>query len=576
MEILASVDKKLTNQHRAFLRVSRAALFLNGLENLQRSDVVISGGKKRDLLRKLIIAVLYLGQQKHAFRGHDESATSKNKGNFVQLLETFSEFDPALAEHLKTSTIFKGTSKSIQNDIIDSIATVVNNAIDQEIQSTDFFAIQADDTTDVSCKCQLSVILRYVNVSGAICERFLGFHDVSADRDAESLSEVARVKEQCPHALFVHCYAHRLNFVLADNSVRIPGGSTTRWNFKSRAVNAVCEGQSLNIVFDRIMMEPGWDNDAIAQAMALKQKLQDFKFMFLLDVFRAIFGHTDVLFQVLQARSLDLRRSFDYIDSTLKSLKALRTDKTFQEVYDNTVRAVGHEDGRRKQRFHCSEQGEDPSITDSYRSLFYEIMDAVICQMTERDRNFFRLLDFSAFADFAKPKGFPDAELASLLKVYPFFDSWRLKNELLVVYEEKRFHKALSDLLQMIKQDDLHSTLPELFRLIKLMLTIPVTTVSAERSFSGLKRVKTYLRSNCGQERLSHLATISLESLSVILRYVNVSGAICERFLGFHDVSANRDAESLSEVLMKVIQKYNPEAKLICQTYDGASCMSGQ
>lgn len=118
-----------------------------------------SDTKKRDLLRKLIIAVLYLGQQEHAFRGHDESAKSKNKENFVQLLETVSEFDPALAEHLKTSTIFKGTSKSIQNYIIESIATVVNNKIDQEIQSTDFFAIQADDTMpavshSALCECQ--------------------------------------------------------------------------------------------------------------------------------------------------------------------------------------------------------------------------------------------------------------------------------------------------------------------------------------------------------------------------------------------------------------------------------------
>lgn len=101
-----------------------------------------------------------MGQQEHTFRGLDESAKSKNKGNFVQLLETFSEFDPALAEHLKTLTIFKGTSKSIQNDIIESIATAVNNEIDQEIQSTDFFAIQADDTTmpavshSALCECQ--------------------------------------------------------------------------------------------------------------------------------------------------------------------------------------------------------------------------------------------------------------------------------------------------------------------------------------------------------------------------------------------------------------------------------------
>lgn len=69
---------------------------------------------------------------------------------------------------------------------------------------------------------------------------------------------------------------------------------------------------------------------------------------------------------------------------------------------------------------------------------------------------------------------------------------------------------------------------------------------------------------------------MTLCQMPVILRYANVSGAICERFLGFHDVSADRGTESLSEVLMKVIQKYNPEAKLICQTYDAASCMSRQ
>lgn len=81
----------------------------------------------------------------------------------------------------------------------------------------------------------------------------------------------------------------------------------------------------------------------------------------------------------------------------------------------------------------------------------------------------------------------------------------------------------------MIIQDDLHSTLPELFRLLKLMLTIPVTTVSAERSFSGLKKVKTYLCSNCGQERLSHLATISLEP--ALTNELKTTGVFYDRVL---------------------------------------------
>lgn len=44
------------------------------------------------------------------------------------------------------------------------------------------------------------------------------------------------------------------------------------------------------------------------------------------------------------------------------------------------------------------------------------------------------------------------------------------------------------------------------------MLTIPVSTASAERSFSKLKVIKNYLRSTMSQERLSALAVLSIEA----------------------------------------------------------------
>ena len=44
-----------------------------------------------------------------------------------------------------------------------------------------------------------------------------------------------------------------------------------------------------------------------------------------------------------------------------------------------------------------------------------------------------------------------------------------------------------------------------------ILLTIPVTIFSAERSFSKLKLIKTYLRTTLSQERLSGLAMISIE-----------------------------------------------------------------
>ena len=53
-----------------------------------------------------------------------------------------------------------------------------------------------------------------------------------------------------------------------------------------------------------------------------------------------------------------------------------------------------------------------------------------------------------------------------------------------------------------------HSSLKMLFtevdKLLKIYLTIPVTTSTAERNFSALRRIKTYLRNSMTQARLNH------------------------------------------------------------------------
>ena len=46
----------------------------------------------------------------------------------------------------------------------------------------------------------------------------------------------------------------------------------------------------------------------------------------------------------------------------------------------------------------------------------------------------------------------------------------------------------------------------------RILLTIHVTVASAERSFSKLKLLKSYLRSTITQERLNELATIAIEN----------------------------------------------------------------
>ena len=47
---------------------------------------------------------------------------------------------------------------------------------------------------------------------------------------------------------------------------------------------------------------------------------------------------------------------------------------------------------------------------------------------------------------------------------------------------------------------------PETSRLLKLLLTLPSSVASAERLFSMLRRLKTWLRSTVGQARMTGLA----------------------------------------------------------------------
>jgi len=51
---------------------------------------------------------------------------------------------------------------------------------------------------------------------------------------------------------------------------------------------------------------------------------------------------------------------------------------------------------------------------------------------------------------------------------------------------------------------------PNIFKIIKIMSTLPVTTCTPERTFSTLKRLKTYLRNAAGEERLTGLALMSV------------------------------------------------------------------
>ena len=65
------------------------------------------------------------------------------------------------------------------------------------------------------------------------------------------------------------------------------------------------------------------------------------------------------------------------------------------------------------------------------------------------------------------------------------------------------------EILKFLKR---HDCFPNATIAYRVLLTIPVTVASAERSFSKLKLLKSYLCSTMIQERLNDLTMIALES----------------------------------------------------------------
>lgn len=70
--------------------------------------------KKRDILMRLIVAALYLARQEQAFRGHSEATGSANRGNFVELVQTFVEFDTEVFKLLQRMLTITATSASAE------------------------------------------------------------------------------------------------------------------------------------------------------------------------------------------------------------------------------------------------------------------------------------------------------------------------------------------------------------------------------------------------------------------------------------------------------------------------------
>jgi hypothetical protein len=531
----------------------------------------------RSVFQRLVDVVCHLAQQELPFRGHDESKTSLNRGNFLELVSLLSKYDGVLEKHIQESGKPAGPSylsNKIQNDMIHSIADVIKARIEFEVKATKFVSIIIDETPDVSHREQLCLILRYY-FGNEIHDRFLGYVNVSDSRTADVLSNIIlellkkhectaklvaqsydgasvmsgvrngvqqKVKDVCPQAMYIWCNAHILALVLSKScnrigevssffsalqsictffshstkraafydthcSKKLPNTPATRWTYMSRLVNTVCEQKNnLCALFSDMCDNPqDWDGDTILAAENFETLLRSFNFSFYLSIFHRIFEKSDCLYNILQKSQVDV----GYCSNKIKEFQSwLRVEfqSEFDQIYESTLQ--NNSAPRLRRNIRCAKT--------EYKRIYVQIIDNIFCEVNDRYSEIFKLKFFQLFNnkkfDIFR-LDFPTEAFDSLFDVYGnHFDKQILKNQLICLYSSPELKdRNVFEIIDFINENSLEDAFPQLLKFAHLVVTIPATSASAERAFSSLKRIHTYLRNTQGQERLSELSIIAIE-----------------------------------------------------------------
>ncbi|XP_057532215.1 uncharacterized protein LOC130810250 [Amaranthus tricolor] len=200
-------------------------------------------------LNASLTCLRFLLGQGLAFRGHDESEESYSRGNFLELLKWLGGKVEEIGKYTfqNAPKNCQLTSPKIQKDIITCCAKETTKRIIEEV-GDGYFSILADESSDVSQKEQLALVLRFVNrENGSVVERFLGIlhvgdttalslknaimsllmeHSLSPsmirgqgyDGASNMRGEINGLKtlimNDTPRAYYIHCFAHQLQLTL--------------------------------------------------------------------------------------------------------------------------------------------------------------------------------------------------------------------------------------------------------------------------------------------------------------------------------------------------------------------------
>ncbi|XP_003746175.2 zinc finger MYM-type protein 1 [Galendromus occidentalis] len=216
--------------------------------------------------------------------------------------------------------------------------------------------------------------------------------------------------------------------------------------------------------------------------------------LFIIESFSSLFLPLSVK---LQAKELDIFAALDLVDNVLLVLRRRREAAIdgFQQIL-----ARGYRDSSEEYFRVTSYIPYLDSLIDGFISLFADARQGALKVQCLIPKFAVR----SSVTDLHPAIEFYESDLSCSVNVAKAeFERWRAK---WMEVPQNGVPASAIDALNHCPAADF----PKINILLRILATYPVTTASAERTFSSLRLLKTYLRSVMGEARLNGLASMSI------------------------------------------------------------------
>ena len=312
-----------------------------------------------------------------------------------------------------------------------------------------------------------------------------------------------------------------------DDSASVPSTlrplCPTRWTVRHSAIEGVLKNYTALITCLQCV-EEGRDEYA-AKARGLLIQMESFELYFSLKLSYTVFAAAEQLSINLQCKDTTVGEGLKGARLLRSHLLSLRSDEKFSVFYDDVLRSSqGLTDEPILPRYRKIprrlDDGSQPhrfaSPKDRYRHAYFEALDQTCGEIERRfDQSDLSLVlkIESLLLNSANGQHTFTPELHRILAKYSIdIDRLKMQTAMLSDAIKTAFDGSVKTVTNVrtiadaLKQSSVvRGMLNEVDKLVQAYFTFPVTSATAERSFSSLRRIKTFLRSSMTAQRLNNL-----------------------------------------------------------------------